>query len=293
VTAFGKMGPMPAHPARRRPDASSALSLSLALPGLVASLFVTSLAGRLLLPDLPWLVPAVWVLASAVLFVRPVELLVARLLFAMRRPTPAELYALDAGWSQVCRRAGTDPRRYVLLVQESAEPNAFAAGGRVVAVTRAALGLPDRHLEAVLAHELGHHLGAHPVVSRLGWWFALPARGAAYLLGHAFRFIRYAGRALATYGDALGALGALLIALILLAGLAFVSLWLILLPLISPFLAWASRLAEYRADRTAVRLGYGQELAAILHGWREPRPGLWARLLATHPPHPDRVARLR
>jgi Zn-dependent protease with chaperone function len=287
------MGSMPASASRRRPDASSALSLSLALPGLVVSLYVTWLVGRALLPDLPWVVPAGWVLSSALLFVRPIELLVAQLLFGMRRPTPAELYRLDAGWSQVCRHAGTDPRRYVLLVQESAEPNAFAVGGRVVAVTRAALGLPDRHLEAVLAHELGHHLGAHPVVSMLGWWFALPARGAAYLLGHAFRFVRYAGRALAAHGDALGALGALLIALILLAGLAFVSLWLILLPLISPFLAWASRLSEYRADRTAVRLGYGRELTAILHGWREPRPGLWARLLASHPPYQDRVAHLR
>ena len=180
----------------------------------------------------------------------------------------------------------------MLFVQESRSPNAFAAGGRVVAVTREALRLPPRHLEAVLAHELGHHLGAHPVVSTLAWWFALPARGAAYLLRQAFRFVRYAARALATYGDALGAIGALLIALILLAALAYVSVWLVLLPLVSPLVAWASRLAEYRADRTAQQLGYGTALAEVLRAWGAERAGFWARLLATHPPHRERVARL-
>jgi STE24 endopeptidase len=277
---------------RRRLEVSGVLALVLALPGLVCSLFVTYLVGRAVLPGAPWVLPAAWFAAGALLFVRPVELLLAQLVFGLRQATPAELHGLDAVWRRVCARAGVDPRRHVLLVQESGEPNAFAAGGRVVAVTRSALALPGGHLEAVLAHELGHHLAAHPAISMLAWWFALPARGAAYLLGQAFRFVGYAGRTLAASSDVLGAVGALLIALILLTALAFVSFWLILLPLISPLLAWASRLAEYRADRTAYELGYGPALAEVLRSWGEPRSGLVARLLATHPPHHERAARL-
>jgi STE24 endopeptidase len=279
-------------PARRRPDASSALALTLALPGLACSLLVTSLVGKGLLPELAWLVPVCWLASSALLFVRPVELGLARLVFDMRRPSPAELARLAGVWREVCARAGERPDRYALFLQDSHEPNAFAAGGRVVAVTGSALRLPPAHLEAVLAHELGHHLSAHPLVSMLAWWFALPARGAAYLLGHAFRIVRYAGRALASYGDALGALGALLIALILLTALGFVSVWLIVLPLVAPLLAWANRLGEYRADHTAALLGYGPMLAEVLRAWQEPRPGRLARLLASHPPHADRIARL-
>jgi Zn-dependent protease with chaperone function len=30
-------------------------------------------------------------------------------------------------------------------------------------------------LEAVLAHELGHHLGGHPWASLLRYWYSLPA----------------------------------------------------------------------------------------------------------------------
>ncbi|HWM05886.1 MAG TPA: M48 family metalloprotease [Actinophytocola sp.] len=283
--------PPPRPPVRRRPDVAGLLSLGLALPGLACSLLVTGLVGRLVLPGAPWLVPLGWFLSAAVLLVRPVELLLVRLVFGMRRPSPAELFRLADGWSAVCRAAGVDPRRYDLLVQDSHEPNAFAAGGRVVAVTGAALRLPPAHLEAVLAHELGHHLAAHPVVSTVSWWFALPARAAAFVLGRAFRFVIEVGRA---GGGGLGVFAALLFALILLSALAFVSLWLILTPLLTPLLALATRLGELRADDTARALGYGPGLVHVLRAWDRPGhpAGWWRRLVATHPPHAERIARL-
>lgn len=269
------------------------LAVASALPGLLSSVFVLVVAGELVAPGAwGWLLPGVWIAAGAVLFVRPVELELVRLVFGFRRPNPVESNRLGPAWESVCRSAGVDPAGYVLLVQEATHLNAFAAGGRVVAVTTAALELRPERLAAVLAHELGHHLAAHTTVSMLAWWFALPARGVAWLVRQVLRLVV----SIARTGDLVGVLGAILLALALLSGLAYLSLWLILMPFVSPLLAWAARVGEYRADRIAARLGYGAELVGVLRTWVALEgarvTGLWQRVLATHPPHLSRIARL-
>lgn len=284
-------------PMRRRPDASSALSVSLALPGFFCSLVVMSLVGTAALPSAPWLIPAAWVASGVVLMLPSIEPTASRLLFNIRSPGPNELHALAHPWQSVCRVAGIDPDKYVLMVEDSQDLNAFAAGGRTVSVTRTALRLPPKQLEAVLAHELGHHLSGHAVVSMLAWWYALPARAAAFLVGLAVRVVLAAGRVLAVFGGGIAALGSLLLALMILTAFAFLSIWLILVPLTAPVLAWASRLGEIRADRTAALLGYGHHLVDLLHVWikenRGTHPGgLRDRLLSTHPSHTDRIRRL-
>jgi STE24 endopeptidase len=282
----------------RHRDASTVLAVVSALPGLLSSVFVLVLAGELVLPGAwGWLLAGVWIAAGAVLFVRPVELALVRLVFGFRRPNPVEANRLGPAWESVCRAAGVAPAGYVLLVQESTHLNAYAAGGRVVAVTTAALELRPERLAAVLAHELGHHLAAHTTVSMLAWWFALPARGVAWLVRQALRLVVAVARSsTARSGDLVGVLGAILLALALLTGLAYLSLWLVLMPFVSPLLAWAARVGEYRADRIAARLGYGPELVGVLRTWVSlegaPVTGLWQRVLATHPPHLSRIARL-
>ncbi len=275
----------------RHRDSSTVFAAVAALPGLVSTVFVLVLAGGLVLPGAwAWLVPAVWIAAGAVLFVAPVELALVRLVFGFRRPNPVEANRLAPAWESVCGAAGVDPAGYMLLVQESTHLNAYAAGGRVVAVTTAALELRPARLEAVLAHELAHHLAAHTTVSMLAWWFALPARGVAWLVRQALRLVMRIARS----GDLVGVLGAILLALALLTGLAYLSLWLILMPFVSPLLAWSARVGEYRADAIAARLGYGPELVAVLRTWvsLEGERTLWQRFLATHPPHLRRIARL-
>jgi STE24 endopeptidase len=280
----------------RRPDVSSVLSAALALPAFLSSLAVMSLAGSLVLPSMVWLVPVLWILSGAVLFVPAIEAVVSRIGTNVNRPTQAELSFLGPLWSSVCSRAGIDGARYFLLIEESTEPNAFAAGGRTVAVTRAALRLPTRELEAVLAHELGHHLSAHPVVSRLAWWYALPVQGFAFLGGIAIRFVLFVGRIFRAFGSGLGELAAVLLALMLLTAVAFVSVWLLLAPLVSPLIAWAHRLGEFRADQTAARLGYGPALIETFRRWQytdDGQPsGFRERLLSTHPSHSDRIRKL-
>src|SRR6266511_3460933 len=124
----------------------------------------------------------VWTLSGALVLVRPIETFVGRLLFRLRRPAREELNHLTPIWLGVCRRAGADPGRYLLRVEQGETLNAFAIGGHFVAVTRAALRLPDDMLEAVIAHELGHHRYLHPVATGLGWWYGLPFQAADWLL---------------------------------------------------------------------------------------------------------------
>lgn len=284
-------------PMRRRPDASSALSVSLALPGAACSLFVMSLVGAAV-PGVPWLLPVLWILSGALLAIPSIEPAISRLMFDVRPPAPHEQRILTLPWQSVCRVAGVDPARYVLMVEDSHDLNAFAAGVRTVSVTQSALRLPSKQLEAVLAHELGHHLSGHPVVYMLAWWYALPARGAAFLVGLAVRFVLAVGRVLARLGSGIGALASLLLALMILTAFAFLSVWLILVPLTAPLTAWASRRGEIHADRTAALLGYGPHLIDVLHTWinmdgHGASPGgLRARLLSTHPSHTDRIRRL-
>jgi STE24 endopeptidase len=133
----------------------------------VSSLVVVSVIGAALLPGVPWLLSVLWILSGAVLAVPSIEPTFSRLMFDIRPPGPGEQRTLTSPWQTVCQVAGVEPARYVLMVEDSHELNAFAAGVRTVSVTQSALRLPPKQLEAVLAHELGHHLSGHPVVSML------------------------------------------------------------------------------------------------------------------------------
>lgn len=215
-----------------------------------------------------------WTASGVVVFLRPVELWLARFLFGAREPTAEERARLEPVWQRVCGAAREDLGDYVLRVEDRDEVNATAGGARIVAVTTLALSLPDDELAAILAHELGHHLDEHPIAALLGWWFALPAVVFDFLL-------RVAGRIAWAF--------------------AIVRLVLVL-PLLLARLASAvlNRSAEFAADRHAARLGFGPALIRVFermtaagHDERDPADPGPARRWATHPPMPDRIARLR
>jgi Zn-dependent protease with chaperone function len=253
------------------------------------------------------LASVVWTVSAALVLTRPVEAVLARLLFhGLHRPDAADLARIVPALERVCRRAGADPGRYLLRVQESRQVNAFALGGHMLAVTRVAVDLPDDMLEAVLAHEVGHHRHLHPLAIILGWWFLLPFEAAERLQ----RVIRRTTRALArAYGRlreqtagaraADGAIGMLVLLVVLgvlvvagtLLAVALGLLWLplaLLVRLARVLGAALSRAGEYAADRHAVELGYGPGLVRVLELFvvaersaRRPR-GL-AALLRSHP----------
>jgi Zn-dependent protease with chaperone function len=253
---------------------------------------------------------AAWTVSALLVVARPVEAVLARLMFRdLRRPGPAELARILPALERVCRRAGQDPGRYLLRVQENRQVNAFALGGHVLAVTRVALDLPDDMLEAVLAHEVGHHRHLHPLAIILGWWYLLPFEAAERLLRAIRRVTRALARAFSRLNQQLGgvpggrtadgALGMLVLlaalgVLVVAGSVLVVALGLLWLPLavlvrLARVLGAAlSRAGEYAADRHAAELGYGPALLRVLELFvpaersvRRPR-GL-AALLRSHP----------
>ena len=256
-----------------------------------------------------------WTASAALLLVRPVESRFAGLLFKVRRPTGEELERLLPVWDRTRRRAGFGERAFTLRVEDTDEFNAFALGAHFVAVTRRALELPDELLEAVLAHELGHHRDRHPLAATLGWWYLMPftllsillrrVRGATRALSRGFSALRRR-MGHGTGGSALqGPLGlvgmlAILGALVVVGALLLVVLCVLWLPLwlvtaASRLLSAAlSRASEFAADRHATELGYGDGLTRVLalferEEQRRPRRRGLAGRFASHPSCRSRI----
>ncbi|MFD3520900.1 M48 family metalloprotease [Streptomyces sp. NPDC058653] len=278
----------------RSVDMTTIGHLALHIPNaLLSLLIVTGLALVLAeLTALPlWVWVGLWGASGALALVRPVENLLARLIFGLHYPTPDELTKLRPLWREVTSRAGVDASAYTLWVEESADINAAVTGGHIVSVTRHALErLPDGQLAAVLAHELGHHAGGHAWSASMTYWYSLPGRLAWRLV---LRGILIARRRSPIVAEVivltLGAAAAL--AVVLTNGL-------VLLCVAGPFLISAvGRRAEMRADRYASGLGLTPQLTALFSGPYAEEPSrretggaaLLARLLASHP---DSRARL-
>jgi STE24 endopeptidase len=322
MTSYQSSGRTPLSPSRRGVSATLAGMLAIvALTWVLSLILVGPLAygvGLLLGRDgraAAAIGVICWTASAALLLARPVESRFARLLFKVRRPTEAELERLRPVWERTCRRAGLDRRGFTLRVEDTGEFNAFALGTHFVAVTRRALELPDELLEAVLAHELGHHRDRHPLAATLGWWYLMPFS----LLSVVLRRVRAATRALSRGFAALrrrvghggggpalqrplGLVGMLAIlgALVMVGALLLVVLCVVWLPLwlvtaASRLLsAMLSRASEFAADRHATELGYGDGLTRLLALFEleerrtPPRRGLAGRF-ASHPSCRSRI----
>ncbi|MFC9699094.1 M48 family metalloprotease [Streptomyces sp. NPDC056943] len=245
-------------------DGAALSHLLVTLPIGLISLGVVAFLSAMVNSVLAVIVPVLWLFSGPLVFQRKVEAAIARRLFGMRRPTPEEARRLDAVWEQVTRRAGVDRETYELWIQERTELNATAAAGHIVAVTRHAMErLPNSRLAAVLAHELGHHVGGHTWAAMLADWYALPARAAGRavlaLLFLLFRTKHWAG-------IACGSCLSLMIVQALVMFTFVEGMWWFVLPVAAgPLLiAWLHRRAEFRADAYAVGLGFGEALETVL-----------------------------
>jgi STE24 endopeptidase len=220
-----------------------------------------------------------------------------------RDPSALQWDVLGPVTSAALQRCGFQAPQVDWYVRAGSQPNACVAGRRSVAVTEGALsmfvtgGLSHDQFASILIHELGHHASRATHFGLATRWIAAPGRIA-------FRGVRaaalmIAGRSRLGWGS-----GVLLftgggvalarsvqhhhwsVALVL-SGVAAATL-------ATPWDAAISRAAERTADRFAIDLGAGENLARALLLISEPRPcqGWSPRLLDRHPSVASRVEAL-
>jgi STE24 endopeptidase len=101
-----------------------------------------------------------WLASAAGVYSRVGERIAVRAGCGFRRPTWTQKVLLESVWTDALHRCGLNADQVDLYVQPSSATNAFAAGGRSIAVTTAvveafqARRLAEEYLLAVLVHDL-------------------------------------------------------------------------------------------------------------------------------------------
>jgi heat shock protein HtpX len=207
-----------------------------------------------------------------------------------------ELYDIVGG---LCQKAGLPMP--VIFIDPKESPNAFATGRdpehAAVAVTVGIMRILNRQeLEAVLAHELGHVRNRDVLITTIGSVFAAVITSLAH----------FAWYGMGSYRDRDERSGVSPIAAMLLLFLAPIAASLINLAI--------SRSREFEADATGAEIcGHPEALANALAKLEQgtqarpmavnaalgnmytvrPDPGNWfTNMMSTHPPIPERIARL-
>lgn len=246
-----------------------------------------------------WLIPVAAYYAAGLLFFIPAveNFMWKHLDRSSREPTPEEQLRLTPAWDDVISKVGKGgDRGYQLRVVDSSQLNAYAAGGRQVAVTQGALDqLSDSELRGIVAHELGHHAGLHPVLGLAAHWIMKPIGWAEWVsvkLHNLSAFVtRFARRSWVFWAAYILAL-LLTAAIYILRGVIYLTRIVLL---------WFGRRAEHLADETAVRLGFGPGLLSSLHVFQQLEQQqvafahdskLEEMLSNSHPPTSKRIARV-
>jgi Zn-dependent protease with chaperone function len=235
-----------------------------------------------------------WLLTGALLFLRPVQRLVLIRLLGARTPTRDENDALQNAWRPVAQANHIPLGKFVLSVTDSEDLNAFASGGHLVVVSSWAIkNLSRNELSGVLAHELSHHMGMHTVALTVGQWLSIPIIVLARI-GFFFQNIAHA----ATDTFARQSAGASLVGRTVAGTLTIVSwVFLSMISLSQIVSNVAGKGAEFKADETAVTMGFGRELRdalrLVIASGNGERATHWRdRIVTAHPPARTRVARI-
>jgi Zn-dependent protease with chaperone function len=248
-----------------------------------------------LVSDVPfWWFVVAFLCLGLLLFVRPFQAAVLTPLLGARHPDPTETDRVTRAWRAIAQANNLPADRYVLRVLPSDELNAFACGGHLMVVTSfAAARLSEEQLRGVLAHELSHHLGLHTVAITIGHWMSVPVVMLARI-GFFFENVSHAAaQSFGRQSPVIEVVGVLTAAVFRGAGWVF-SLALRAVDAIGNYVGHSS---EFEADKRAVAMGFGPDLAsalrAVLAGGSGPRPIGWrGRLSASHPAARTRVARI-
>lgn len=237
---------------------------------------------------------ALWLVLGGSLFIRPVQRLVLQRLLGARTPTRAERDTLQRSWQIVAQANHIRPGKFVLAVSDSEDLNAFASGGHLVVVSSWAIqNLSADDLCGVLAHELSHHLGMHTIALTIGQWLTIPIVLLAKV-GFLLQNVAHAATDVFITRSSLGSfLGKTL------TGLITIISWLFLAMItVSQYIGNATaKGAEFKADETAVAMGFGRQLSnalrIVVESGQGERSIKWKdRLITSHPPARTRIARI-
>lgn len=263
-----------------------------ALPAMVGSLLLLvvlfgGLGGALVLLG--------WLAAGAALLTPCGERLAVQVSCGFHRPSAAQSVALAPLWAAALRQSGIAARRVDLYVRSARPPNAYAVGGRSVAVTTGiieeylARRLTADELVAMLVHELGHHATRATRFTLLSDWLAAPWHLAARLLiSLGLAVSGRQPRALSAVVMSAGVIVAVVQAVQhrrwLVAGvLTGVAILAVICPLVD---AAVRRRSELAADRFAAEHGLAIPLTSALRaldGGRSVSCGWTRRIVAPHP----------
>lgn len=282
---------------RRRVERSAVLAfvpVLVMLPFCVLALAVIWMPIRLLTDvSFLWLLIA-FAATGPLLFIRQFQVLVLTPVLGARRPTVAESERIEPLWNEILRISDVPDGHYVVRVLPSDDLNAYACGGHLVVVTSFALDeLTDDELQGVLAHEVSHHLGLHTVAITIGHWLSTPVVALARV-GVFLEHVAIAAR------DSFGRDSAVIDRITNFVALVVRGVSWVFTSAIRAGTALGNLVghgSEFDADRRAVRMGFGRQLASalrrVLAAGQAPRPVGWrARLAASHPSARLRVARI-
>ena len=241
-----------------------------------------------------WMFAVAWMASGVVLFLRPTQKLVLTRLLGARTPTRQELDSLHRAWQVVAQANHIPQSRFVFAVVDSDDLNAFASGGHLVVVSSWAIAhLSREELSGVLAHELSHHLGMHTIALTIGQWLSVPI----VVLARIGFFVQNIAHA-ATDTFASRSAGASFVGRTLAGALTIVSWVFLSMITVSQIIGNATgKGAEFKADETVVRMGFGRELRnalrIVIASGNGERASHWRdRLVTAHPPARTRVARI-
>lgn len=175
-------------------------------------------------------------------------------------------------------------------------PNAFATGRKTICVTEGMLNMPVEQIKATLGHEFGHlaHKDTDLILvvavgNLIVSAFILLFRLAIDLVHLVFVFSSvFVGGSEGVFGAIISTVYHFALTAVV-VGLTWIWTKIGVLLVMK-----SSRANEYEADEFSFRLGYGNELCALLDSFSGTNAnGLFANLVSSHPDKDDRIARLQ
>ena len=187
-----------------------------------------------------------------------------------RKPILREELRLAPAMDELLQQAGTN-RRVRVWIEASREWNAHATGLHTIAITDGLLGgVSPSELRGVLAHELGHLLSGDTIAAAAFLTAGLLPQGMFWVYHIGARMVRVSVTRNNLLGGAvvLLVLGYLLYLIHLLKAVVPVILFVVVFSVLNRIFRWCRlllmRLAEYRQDVFAFRLGHGEGLVRAL-----------------------------